>query len=115
MNVYDQAHALARSLRESDAYKEYMRLRELAYADSTNAALLDEYKKLQFRLQAKMASGEGLPDGDMGRLNQIASLLQLNEDAGQYLLAEFNYQKLLADVFRILADVAGISPDMFAR
>ncbi len=115
MNVYDEAHALARSLRESDAYKEYMRLRELAYADRTNAALLDEYKKLQFRLQAKMASGESLPDGDMTRLNQIATLLQLNQDAGAYLLAEFNYQKLLADVFRILADVAGISPDMFAR
>ena len=115
MNVYDEAHALARSLRESDAYKEYMRLRELAYADRTNAALLDEYKKLQFRLQAKMASGESLPDGDMTRLSQIATLLQLNQDAGAYLLAEFNYQKLLADVFRILADVAGISPDMFAR
>ncbi len=115
MNVYDQANALARSLRESEPYREYMRLRELAYADATNAALLDEYKKLQFKLQAKMASGENLPDDDMTRLNQIASLLQLNKDAGAYLLAEFNYQKLLADVFRILADVAGISPDMFAR
>jgi cell fate (sporulation/competence/biofilm development) regulator YlbF (YheA/YmcA/DUF963 family) len=115
MNVYDEAHALARSLRDSDAFKEYQRLREIAYADQTNAALLDEYKRLQFRMQAKMASGEGLPDDDMTRLNQIGGLLQFNKDAGAYLLAEFNYQKLLADVFRILADVAGISPDMFAR
>ncbi|MGI6238181.1 MAG: YlbF family regulator [Christensenellales bacterium] len=115
MNVYDQAHALARSLKESDQYKEYARLREIAYADQTNSALLDEYKKLQFRLQAKMASGEQLPDDDMQRLNQIATLLQLNREAGEYLLAEFNFQKLLADVFRILADVSGINPDMFAR
>ena len=25
------------------------------------------------------------------------------------------YQKLVADVFRILSDASGISPDMFAR
>jgi cell fate (sporulation/competence/biofilm development) regulator YlbF (YheA/YmcA/DUF963 family) len=115
MNVYDQANALARSLRESEEYREFSRLKELAYADSTNAALLAEYKKLQFRLQAKMASGEPLPDDDMRRLNQISALLQMNRDAGAFLLAEFNLQKLLADVFRILGDVAGIDPEQFAR
>ena len=41
MNIYDQAHALARSMKQSEEYTEYMRLRELAYDDSTNRALLD--------------------------------------------------------------------------
>ena len=64
MNPYDQAHALAKSLRESEEYREYSRLKEVAYDDATNKALLDEYKKLQFRLQAKMASGETMPQDD---------------------------------------------------
>ena len=115
MNVYDQAHALARALKDSEEYREYMRLKEIAYEDSTNSALLDEYKRLQFQLQAKMASGEQLPEDDMQRLSQIAMLLQMNKDAGDYLVAEFRYQRLMADVFRILADVSGISPDMFTR
>ena len=115
MNPYDQAHALARALKESEEYREYARLKDVAYEDETNKVLLDEYKKLQFRMQAKMASGETLPEDDMQRLTQIGTLLQLNQDAGAYLLAEFRYQKLLADVFRILSDASGISPDMFAR
>lgn len=115
MNVYDQAHTLCRALKESEEYREFMRLKELAYADATNSALLDEYKRLQFRLQAKMASGETLPEDDMQRLNQIAMLLQLNKDAGEFLVAEFRYQRLLADVFRIISEVSGISPDMFTR
>ena len=115
MNIYDQANNLASALKQSDEYREYMRLKEIAYGDDTNRALLDEYKKLQFALQAKMAAGESLPDDDMTRLNQIGTLLQLNQDAGAYLLAEFQYQRLLADVFRILADASGISPDMFTR
>ena len=115
MNPYDLAHQLARAMKDSEEYREYARLRETAYEDETNRALLDEYKRLQFRMQAKMASGETLPEDDMQRLTQIGTLLQLNQDAGAYLLAEFRYQKLLADVFWILSDASGISPDMFAR
>ena len=46
MNPYDQAHALARALKESEEYREYARLKDVAYEDATNKALLDEYKKL---------------------------------------------------------------------
>ena len=60
MNPYDLAHQLARAMKESEEYREYERLRETAYEDETNRALLDEYKRLQFRMQAKMASGESL-------------------------------------------------------
>ena len=44
MNPYDQAHALARALKESEEYREYARLKATAYDDGTNKALLDEYK-----------------------------------------------------------------------
>jgi len=115
MNPYDQAHALARSLKESEEYKEFMRLREIAYEESTNRALLDEYKRLQFRLQAKMASGETMPEEDYQRLQQIGTLLQFNSDVSAYLMAEFRFQRMLSDIFKILADVAGVDLDMLAQ
>lgn len=115
MNPYDQAHALASALRESEEYKEYKRLREVAYEESTNQALLDEYKKLQFRLQARMAAGETLPEDDYQRLQQIGTLLQFNPDVTAYLMAEFRFQRMLSDIFKILADVAGVDLDMLAQ
>ena len=115
MNPYDQAHALARALRESEEYREYARLKEVAYDDGTNRALLDEYKKLQFRLQAKLAAGESMPQDDMQRLTQIGALLQFNPDVSAYLMAEFRFQRLLSDIFKILADVAGVDLDLLAR
>jgi len=115
MNPYDQAHALAHSLKESEEYKEYKRLREIAYEESTNRALLDEYKKLQFRLQAKMAAGETMPEDDYQRLQQIGTLLQFNQDVTAYLMAEFRFQRMLSDIFKILADVAGVDLDMLAQ
>ena len=110
-NPYDIAHELARALKESDEYREYAALRETAYADPTNRSLLDEYKRLQFRLQASAVSGTPADEDEMQRFRQIAALLQFNEDAGKYLLSEFRYQKMLSDIYKILADTAGIDLD----
>ena len=115
MNPYDQAHTLARALKESEEYREYQRLREIAYESDTNHALLDEYKRLQFRLQAKMAAGETMPEEDFQRLQQIGTLLQFNQDVSAYLLAEFRFQRMLSDIFKILADVAGVDLDMLTQ
>ena len=50
MNIYDQAHALARALKETDEYREYQRLKEVAMENETQKALIEEYKRLQFQL-----------------------------------------------------------------
>ena len=115
MNPYDQAHALARALKQSEEYREYMRLKEIAYDDGTNKALLDEYKRLQFRMQAKLASGETMPEEDLQRLQQIGALLQFNPDVSAYLMAEFRFQRMLSDIFKILAEVAGVDLDILTQ
>ena len=117
MNVYDQAHELARTLKESEEYKQYVRLKEIAYQDTTNKALLDEYKHLRYRMQAMVAAGQrpDLAGEDFQRMQKIAQVLQFNQDCSAYLLAEFRFQKMLADIYKILADVAGIDLDMLTQ
>ena len=115
MNPYDQAHQLANALRESEEYKEFIRLRDIAYENDANRALLDESKRLQFRVQTRMASGERAAEEDMQRLNQLGVLLQFNPDASAYLLAEFRFQRMLSDIFKILGSVAGIDLDMLTQ
>ena len=114
MNVYDQAHELARSMKQSEEYIEYMRLKEKAYEDGTNKALLDEYKRLQYQMQLAVAAGRRMEEDDLQRMQKIAALLQFNPDASAFLLAEFRFQKMLADIYKILADVAGIDLDMLS-
>ena len=108
MNIYDQAHELARALKDSEEYREYARLKDIAYEDDTNRTLLDEYKKMQFRMQARMASGERMDEEDFQKMQRISSLLQLNQDAFGFLMAEYRFQTMLSDIYKILADAAGI-------
>ncbi|MBO5535962.1 MAG: YlbF family regulator [Clostridia bacterium] len=109
MNIYDTANRLAEEFRNSDECVRLRELREKAYSDETNRLLLDEYKRLQMRLQMTMASGAGqMPSEDMQRYQKLAALLYMNSDVQAYLMAELQMQKTLADVFKILTDASGV-------
>ncbi len=109
MNIYDTAYRLADEIRNSDECVRLRELKERAYADETNRVLLDEYKRLQVRLQMSIAgAAEQMPSEDMQRFQQLASILYINNDVQAYLLAEMQMQKTLADVFKILTEAAGI-------
>lgn len=112
MDVYDGAHNFARSIRESEEAREYMRLKAVAEEDDTNRALLAEYKRLQMALQLQTMSGETPDQEEMQRFSQISSLLFMNSDVQAYLLAEMRLQKMMADVFKIISEAAGLNMDM---
>ncbi len=112
MNVYDKAHELARELKNSPEYQEYQRCKEVAMENETQKTLIQEYKKLQFQLQVSVAGG-GKPDpAEMERLQKIMAVLQLSQDATRYLMAEFQLQKMLADIYKILGEAVDIDMDM---
>ena len=46
---------------------------------------------------------------------QLGTLLQFNSDVAAFLLAEFRFQRMLTDIFKILSDVAGVDLDMLAQ
>ena len=41
-----------------------------------------------------------MEEDDLQRMQKIAALLQFNQDASAFLLAEFRFQKMLADIHR---------------
>lgn len=113
MNIYDTAHNLAAEIARSEESVRLKALRERAMSDDTNRVLLEEYKRLQVRLQMSMAGAAGqMPSEDMQRFQQLAALLYMNSDVQAYLMAEMQMQKTLADIFKILTEAAGITLDL---
>lgn len=112
MNPYDTAHHLAREIQQTDAYRNYHALKELVEESETNRVLLKEYKRLQMSLQLRFAGGGEQEGEDVQRFSQLSALLMSNEEISQFLLAEMQLQKLLADLMKILTDATGISFDL---
>ena len=54
MNIYDKAHELARELKNSEEYREYKRLKDIAMENETQKALIQEYKNQSWDTMLKL-------------------------------------------------------------
>lgn len=105
--VYDTANQLARQLKESPEYARYAGAKELAMEDDTTRSLINEYHKLQIRAQAAVVSG-GQNKELMQQLQKLGEVLQFNRQASDFLLAEYALNRMLSDVYKILANAVDI-------
>lgn len=108
MQVYDEANNLARSIRESDVCADYRQMKEELDQDATMSALVKEYKKLQMQLQMAAVAGADTADSEVQRFQQIGGLLMSNPTTMQFLLSEMRLQQMMADVYKILNEAAGL-------
>ena len=73
--TYDAAYRLADELRRSEEYQTYHALKDDVLGDSTQAALIHEYKKLQMQLQVAAMNGAQPDATDTQRFSALTTLL----------------------------------------
>ncbi len=105
--IYDGAHALAKSLRESEEYGAFKRAKENAFQNETTKGLLKQYHQMQLQAQAAMLSGNKNEEC-MQHLQKLGELLQMDAKAAEYLMAEYRLSKLLSDVYKILGEAIDV-------
>ena len=111
MFVYDEAHDLAKEIHSSDDYKEYARLKEIVSADEKTKGLLDNYKKLQLEAQASMMTGGEPSEETMDKLKKLGEVLQFNPEVSGYFAAEYRFQTMVGDVYKIISDACDLGLD----
>ena len=104
MNVYDEAHSLARAIRESNEFKEFDRIRKAVDADKETSDMLKELTELQVQLQTAQMTGQQ-PDKDMfARFQSLSTMAMTKPLAAQYLQAQMAIATMMNDVFGIIGE-----------
>lgn len=109
--VYDKANELVQDIRNSEEYKEFKATKEKAFENQTTASLIKEYHKLQITAQAAMVTGNK-DDESLQRLQKIGELLQMNHDASAFLMAEYRLNRMVSDIYKILAEAIDVDLGM---
>ena len=109
--VYDKANELAQDIKNSEEYREYKATKEKAFENQTTASLIKEYHKLQITAQAAMVTGNK-DDESLQRLQKIGELLQMNHDAAAFLMAEYRLNRIVSDIYKILAEAIDVDLGM---
>lgn len=112
MYIYDKANELARLIQQSDEYKSYKDLKDKLYADEKTKVLLNDYKKIQFEAQAAYLSGKEPDAQAMEKLKKLGEILQFNHEVTQFFAAEYRFNTLIGDIYKIIGDACDIDLGM---
>ena len=112
LTVQEATDQLAEAIRASDAYLAYSDLRATVMADETNRTLLKEYQRTQTRLQMAAVSGYEADADDVQCFEKLTSLLYMNNEVAQYLVAQIRLQQLTGEVFQSVAKAAELDLEL---
>lgn len=108
MNVYNEAHNLAKAIRESEEYKQYEAVKQRVAGNSAITEMLNDFQAKQFEMQAKLMMGESPPDGTNAHIQELYGIMMKDPLSAQYLQCEIRFSMMMNDVYKILGDVMGV-------
>ena len=111
MNIYDDAHRLARSIKESSEFKEYKEKKEIAFADSKNKEMIEDFQKKAIEVQMAQMSKEKPDQEKIEQIQKLESILMLNPVIKDYLMAEVRFSQIISDVYKILEDAMNMGKE----
>ena len=88
MNVYDQAHGLAKAIRECEEFKQYDQLQKLIDQNQELSAMLKDFQTKQFEMQAKQMMGEQVEADAMQQMQELSQIMMRDPLAAQYMQAQ---------------------------
>ena len=98
MNTYDEAHALAKAIRECDEMKRLTQAAEKIKSNADAGKMVKEYIMAQMKSDYAKLAGQETDEQEYRHLQELALLISNNSDAQEYLQAFIRWNQLAADI-----------------
>ncbi len=108
MNVYDEAHSLAKAIKESDEFKEYDATKKKVDENPELAKMLADFQGKQLELQTKQMMGEEMGPEMMESIQTLYTIIMKNPVAAEHMQNEMRFSMMMNDVYQILGDAMGM-------
>ncbi|HHW12087.1 MAG TPA: YlbF family regulator [Firmicutes bacterium] len=108
MKPQDLAKELADSIRESPEYQAWEKAK--AEVDKHEAAkiMLEDFRKKQWALEKARLSGEEIKPEQEEQFKKLAEIIQYNPYVRDYLVAEYNLNRMIMEIQRIIASAVSV-------
>ena len=107
-NVYDIAHELVRSLKETDQYKDFKEMSQKIKDNEQVNAMMQDFQQKSMEYQTKLMSGEAPSQEDMAKLQQLSAIIMSDPLAAQYIGAQMQLQTIIADIYKIIGEAVDV-------
>ncbi len=104
MNMYDEAHGLARAMTQSTEMQRLVRAKAALAGEGATAKMVARYLTLQVEMQYSQMLGKAPEETVLNEWRELQVLVQNNAAAKEYLDAFGRWQVIYADIQKIIGD-----------
>lgn len=104
MSVHDQAHALARTIKETQEFKNFLKVKEKLDKDKTAKEMLADFRNAQWELQKQKLAGTDVTPEQEKRISRLLEVIGLNLLVKDFLEAEYRFSIMVADIQKIIGE-----------
>lgn len=108
MNVYDAAHNLARAIKNSDEYKEYMRNQEKVFANEKAKEMVIDFRKKAMEIQMEQMEGKEVSKEKLEQFKKLEEIVMNNPIIHEFFMAEMRFGQMMSDIYKILGESINI-------
>jgi len=108
MNVYDEAHSLAKAIKESNEFIEFDRLRAEVDKDEQISQMMKELQQLQIEIQTAQMAGQDVSQETLSRAQNLGTMVATKPLASQFMQAQATFMVMMNDVFGIIGEAMGM-------
>lgn len=104
MNQYDAAHNLAKSIKNSQEYKDYQEAVKKIKSNNEAKKIFEDFRQKQLELQSAQMMGQKVPEEKLSDFKRMGETLQFHPVVTDFLNAEYRYSQMFSDIQKILSD-----------
>ena len=115
MNIYDKTHALVDSIKSSPEYTEFMATKKILDTDTQARSMVKEFIAKQMELEYETMGGKPEDKAKTVKIQELYQLIAANSKAAQFMHAYMKFQRMVADIYKILGDSVAEGMDFFDK
>ena len=109
MITYDNAHKLAKSLKECDEYKAYKELEKKIAANSETRKMVDDFRKRQFEIQSAQMMGQKIEESKIEKIKELQGIMIKDPAVSEFMHAEYRLSQMLSDIYKIIGEALDLN------
>ncbi len=113
MNVYDEANNLARALKESTEYKNFLAAKEKLEQDPEKYEMAKDYMRKQMEIQSFQMLGNELTEDQITSYNAIANTIMSIPEIAEFFQAQMYFSVVFQDITDIMAKAVDLDMGLF--
>jgi len=113
--IYDKAHDLAQALKLSEEYRSFLTAKEALSGDTEAQNMVRVFLAKKMEVEYEVLGGKGEDQAKMEQLRRMYDLLAHKSKAREFLEAHARFQRIMADVSKIIGEAVAGGLDIFAK